>query len=101
VGWRVSAEPFFKVHFINDLKIRLSAGTNGNQGISTAAGYTVLSPRYSTTSLFANPVDSGTCPGPNCQQEIGPAYDLNGVNTGTLPSGYAKTATGNPNLKWE
>ena len=101
VGWRVSAEPFFKVHFINDLKLRLSAGTNGNQEISTAAGYTVFSPRYSTTSLFANPVDSGTCPGPNCQQEIGTAYDLNGVNTGTLPSGYAKTATGNPNLKWE
>jgi len=101
VGWRLSQEEFFKIHWINDLKFRLSDGTNGNQEISTAAGTTIYSPRYSTTSLFANPVGTGTCPGPNCQQEIGTAYDLNGVNTGTLPSGFAKTATGNPNLKWE
>ena len=64
-------------------------------------GTTVYSSRYSTTSLFANPVNSSTCPGPNCQQEIGTAYDINGVNTGNLPSGFAKAATGNPNLKWE
>ena len=101
VGWRLSQEEFFKINWINDLKFRLSDGTNGNQEISTAAGTTIYSPRYSTTSLFANPVGTGTCPGPNCQQEIGTAYDLNGVNTGTLPSGFAKTATGNPNLKWE
>ena len=93
VGWRISQEPFFKVDFINDLKLRLGAGTNGNQEISTAAGSTVFQPRYSTTSLFAD--------FPCCHQETGTAYDLNGVNTGTLPSGFAKTATGNPNLKWE
>lgn len=101
IGWRLSQEEFFKVKWIDDLKFRLSDGTNGNQEISTAAGATIYSPRYSTTSLFANPVNTSTCPGPNCQQEVGTAYDLNGVNTGTLPSGFAKTATGNPNLKWE
>ncbi|HLQ11972.1 MAG TPA: SusC/RagA family TonB-linked outer membrane protein [Steroidobacteraceae bacterium] len=93
VGWRLSQEPFFKVNFINDLKIRASLGSNGNQEISTSASATVFSPRYSTTSLFAD--------FPCCQQETGTAYDLNGNNSGTLPSGFAKTATGNPNLKWE
>jgi len=100
-GWRVSQEDWFKVSWINDLKLRLSEGTNGNQEISTAAGSTIYSPQYSTQSLFANPVNTSTCPGPNCQQEMGTAYDINGVNTGSLPSGYAKIATGNPNLKWE
>jgi TonB-linked SusC/RagA family outer membrane protein len=101
VGWRLSQEDWFKLPWVNDAKLRLSDGTNGNQEIATNAGQTVYSSRYSTTSLFANPVNSSTCPGPNCQQEIGTAYDLNGVNTGSLPSGFAKAATGNPNLKWE
>jgi len=101
LGWRISQEDWFKLPWVNDLKFRLSEGTNGNQEIATNAGTTVYSSRYSTTSLFANPVNSSTCPGPNCQQEIGTAYDINGVNTGNLPSGFAKAATGNPNLKWE
>jgi TonB-linked SusC/RagA family outer membrane protein len=100
-GWRVSQEDWFKIKWIDDLKLRVSEGTNGNQEIPTYAGATIYSPQYSTTSLFANPVNTSTCPGPNCQQEMGTAYDLNGVNTGTLPSGFAKIATGNPNLKWE
>jgi len=100
-GWRVSQEDWFKLPWVNDLKVRLSDGTNGNQEISTSAGTTIYSPQYSTTSLYANPVNTSYCPGPNCQQEMGTAYDLNGVNTGALPSGFAKVATGNPNLKWE
>jgi TonB-linked SusC/RagA family outer membrane protein len=101
IGWRLSQEDWFKLPWVNDLKLRLSDGTNGNQEIATNAATTVYTSRYSTTSLYANPVNSSTCPGPNCQQEIGTAYDLNGVNTGSLPSGFAKAATGNPNLKWE
>jgi hypothetical protein len=31
----------------------------------------------------------------------GTAYDINGVNTGTLPSGFVQTQLGNSNLKWE
>lgn len=100
-GWRVSQEEWFKLPWVNDFKLRISEGANGNQEISTAAGSTIYSPQYSTTSLYANPVNTSTCPGPNCQQEMGTAYDLNGVNTGTLPSGFAKVASGNPNLKWE
>ena len=100
-GWRISKEPWFHVHWINDMKFRVSDGTNGNQEIATDAGVTVYRPQYSTTSLYANPVDTTTCPGPNCQQEMGTAYDINGVGTGTLPSGFAKVSTGNPNLKWE
>jgi len=100
-GWRVSQEDWFKLPWVNDFKLRVSEGTNGNQEINTAAGTTIYSPQYSTTSLYANPVNTSYCPGPNCQQEMGTAYDLNGVNTGTLPSGFAKVATGNPNLKWE
>jgi TonB-linked SusC/RagA family outer membrane protein len=101
IGWRLSQEEWFKLPWVDDLKLRLSDGTNGNQEIATDAGTTVYSSRYSTTSLYANPVNSAYCPGVNCQQEIGTAYDLNGANTGTLPSGFAKAATGNPNLKWE
>jgi TonB-linked SusC/RagA family outer membrane protein len=93
VGWRLSQEPFFKVDFVNDLKLRASVGTNGNQEISSSAASTVYQSRYSTTSLFAD--------FPCCQQETGTAYDLTGANTGTLPSGFAKSQTGNPNLKWE
>jgi TonB-linked SusC/RagA family outer membrane protein len=100
-GWRASQEDWFRIPWINDFKVRISEGTNGNQEISTAAGTTIYSPQYSTTSLYANPVNTSYCPGPNCQQEMGTAYDLNGVNTGTLPSGFAKVGTGNPNLKWE
>jgi TonB-linked SusC/RagA family outer membrane protein len=101
LGWRISQEDWFKLAWVNDLKLRLSQGTNGNQEIATDAGTTVYSSRYSTTSLYANPVNTSYCPGINCQQEIGTAYDLNGLNTGSLPSGFAKAATGNPNLKWE
>ena len=31
----------------------------------------------------------------------GTAYSLTGVKSGTLPSGYQKTQSGNPDLKWE
>jgi len=100
-GWRISQEDWFKLNWVNDLKLRVSDGANGSQEIPTYGGSTIYSPQYSTTSLFANPVNTTTCPGPNCQQEMGTAYDINGANTGTLPSGFAKVSTGNPNLKWE
>lgn len=88
-AWRLSEESFFEVEFVDDLKLRASWGQNGNQEISTTAASTVFVPRYSTTSLFTNDQDEGT------------AYDLNGANTGTLPSGFARVQTGNPDLKWE
>lgn len=37
-GWRISSEPFFKVKAINDLKLRLGWGQNGNvEGLSNYA----------------------------------------------------------------
>ncbi|MDZ4079713.1 MULTISPECIES: SusC/RagA family TonB-linked outer membrane protein [Hydrocarboniphaga] len=88
-GWRISNEPFFNLDSINDLKFRASWGQNGNQEISTGATSTIFVPRYSTTSLFTNQQDEGT------------AYDLNGVNSGSLPSGFARVQMGNEDLKWE
>lgn len=98
LGWRLNNEDFFQ-HIassasISNLKMRAGRGTVGNQtslGISSnLAAYTLYAPNYGTASsqfpLWIN---------------IGTAYDLNGVNTGTLPSGFALIQTGNPNLKWE
>lgn len=35
------------------------------------------------------------------QQDEGTAYDITGANGGTLPSGFVRAQTGNPDLKWE
>lgn len=88
-GWRVSEESFFNTDIVNNLKLRASWGQNGNQEINTRATSNIYEARYATKSLFTTQQDEGT------------AYDLNGVDQGTLPSGFAKIQTGNPNLKWE
>ncbi|MFT4787467.1 MAG: TonB-linked SusC/RagA family outer membrane protein [Paraglaciecola sp.] len=89
VGWIVTNEDFFKVDFISSLKLRASWGETGNQEISTSATRTTYQPRYATQSLFTDQQDEGT------------AYDITGANTGTLPSGFTRAQTGNPDLKWE
>ncbi|WP_170864374.1 SusC/RagA family TonB-linked outer membrane protein [Fodinibius roseus] len=48
VGWRLSEEPFFNADFINNLKLRLSWGINGNRSIGT---YSALQ-RYSTADYI-------------------------------------------------
>jgi len=88
-GWFVSDEAFFDVDFIDELKLRASWGENGNQEIDTRATSTIYESRYATTSLFTTQQDEGT------------AYDLNGADTGNLPSGFARVQIGNPDLKWE
>jgi TonB-linked SusC/RagA family outer membrane protein len=88
-GWRISEENFFNVEAIDELKLRASWGQNGNQEINTRAIATIYEPRYATPSLYTNEQDNGT------------AYDLHGVDQGTLPSGFARIQTGNPDLKWE
>lgn len=89
VGWRISDEDFFNIDAIDDLKFRASWGQNGNQEINTRAIATIYESRYATQSLFTTLQDEGT------------AYDLYGADQGTLPSGFAKIQTGNPDLKWE
>ena len=94
LGWRINNEEFFRninsSSVISNLKLRAGIGTVGNQQIGNLAAYTLYYANYGTSSP-ANPawVNTGT------------AYDLHGVNTGTLPSGFVQTQKGNPNLKWE
>lgn len=88
-AWRISEEEFFDFDAVDDLKLRISWGENGNQQIDTKAAIGIYTPRYATRSIFTNTYDEGT------------AYDLAGANQGILPSGYAKTQTANPDLKWE
>ncbi|MFK8160824.1 MAG: SusC/RagA family TonB-linked outer membrane protein [Lewinella sp.] len=72
LGWRVSEEPFLQgSKAINDLKIRLSAGTTGNQNIGDFASF----------GLFAT----------------GSNYNFNGqIVPGTRPATIS-----NENLRWE
>ncbi|MDE3212480.1 MAG: SusC/RagA family TonB-linked outer membrane protein [Bacteroidota bacterium] len=91
VGWRINNEKFFQnVKNVSNLKLRAGIGTVGNQQIGNLAAYTLYYANYGTSSAaFPLWLNTGT------------AYDINGVNTGTLPSGFVQTQLGNPNLKWE
>jgi TonB-linked SusC/RagA family outer membrane protein len=88
LGWRVSQEAFMKkIPFISDLKLRGNYGVTGNQTIGNYASYLLYQAIYGTDPTFN--ADRGT------------AYDIKGVGTGTLPSGFVKVQEGNNNLKWE
>ncbi len=78
-GWRVSDESFFQgVSFINDLKIRGSYGTMGNQ--------LAVSPQNQFYSYGGDPGSS--------------FYDINGTFTSSA-QGFRPTRIGNPDAKWE
>jgi TonB-linked SusC/RagA family outer membrane protein len=78
-GWRISDEPFFKgITFINDLKIRGSYGTMGNQ--------LAVSPQNQFYLYGGTPGSS--------------FYDVNGTFTSALP-GFRPVRIGNPDAKWE
>jgi TonB-linked SusC/RagA family outer membrane protein len=95
LGWRVNQESFLKdVSEISNLKIRAGLGRVGNQQIGNLASYGLLKANYGTIN---SPL--GTFPGG--WLNTGTAYDIGGVNTGTLPSGYVQVQAANPNLKWE
>ncbi len=96
LGWRISNEQFFEnVDFISDLKLRAGYGEVGNQEIGDIARFGLYEARY----------------GPNQSQfiggffeiyyNVGTAYDINGNNTGNLPSGFVSIQAPNPDLKWE
>lgn len=95
-GWRIINEDFMQsVNWLSDLKLRAGYGEVGNQEIGDVARFGLYDSRY----------------GPNLAQyaggffevyyNIGTAYDINGNNTGTLPSGFVSIQAANPNLKWE
>ncbi len=78
-AWRVSEEKFWpKNNIIDNVKIRVAWGQNGNSAISN---------NYAAFSTYAYDLGNG-------------AYDLNGTNTNVV-SGIKVATTGNPNLKWE
>ena len=78
-AWRVSEEKFWKKNnIIDNVKLRLAWGQNGNSAISN---------NYAAFSTYTYDVGNG-------------AYDLNGTGTSTV-SGIKVLTTGNPDLKWE
>ena len=78
-AWRLSEEKFWpKNKIIDNVKIRLAWGQNGNSAISN---------NYAAFSTYAYDLGNG-------------AYDLNGSNTNVV-SGIKVATTGNPDLKWE
>lgn len=91
LGWRINNEDFLKnVGVLSNLKLRAGWGKVGNQEIGNLSAYTILQPNYGTSSSdFPVWLNTGT------------AYDINGVNTGSLPSGFVQVQRGNANLKWE
>jgi TonB-linked SusC/RagA family outer membrane protein len=89
LGWRLSDEKFMKdIDFVSQFMLRAGAGRTGNQKIADDATFGLFIPGYGLTLL-----------GP--RRNIGSAYDLGGLGSGTLPSGVIATQTANPELKWE
>jgi TonB-linked SusC/RagA family outer membrane protein len=88
LGWRIVNEPFMKSQeFVSDLKLRGGLGRVGNQDIGDVARFGLFETRY------------GNIDGP--WTNIGTAYDLNGNDTGILPSGFVSIQGENLALKWE
>ncbi|QHT72218.1 TonB-dependent receptor [Rhodocytophaga rosea] len=93
IGWRISNEAFMSsVDVISNLKIRAGIGRVGNQKIGNLARFGLYAPNYGT-------MDFRDWYG--AWRTIGTAYDINGNNSGILPSGYVALQQGNDNLKWE
>jgi len=95
VGWVISQENFLQnLDFISNLKLRAGYGMVGNQEIGDYSRFQLWKPDYSGIS-------------PNWFTQLfglyqgGTAYDLNGADKGTLPSGFRMTQSANPDLKWE
>ena len=88
VGWIMSRESFMAntSPIISFLKLRVGVGRVGNQEIGDNARFALFATNYGTMSF---------------ERFTGTAYDINGVGTGNLPSGYVKTQTENSKLKWE
>lgn len=76
-GWRISAEDFFDLTMVDDLKLRVGWGETGNQDI----------PPYSTFSSYRSY--------PNYSN-----YPISGSQN-NVALGLTETRNGNPNLKWE
>jgi len=98
VGWRISNEEFWKDNdLVNSLKFRAGYGEVGNQSIGDVARFGLFQSRYGQNQLQA----TGDTFFFNTFYNVGTAYDLNGNNTGNLPSGFVSIQAANPGLRWE
>ncbi|MFD1143634.1 SusC/RagA family TonB-linked outer membrane protein [Larkinella insperata] len=99
VGWRIDKEAFMQnVKVVSNLKLRAGVGRIGNQDIGDLARFGLFEPRYGT---LASQVPNGHNGFFDQYWNVGTAYDLNGVNSGTLPSGFVQTQGENTALRWE
>jgi len=95
LGWRINNEEFFNSELITNLKLRAGYGEVGNQSIGDLARFGLYESRYGPTQNTYQPDFF------NMYYNVGTAYDLNGSNTGNLPSGFVSIQAANENLKWE
>jgi TonB-linked SusC/RagA family outer membrane protein len=96
VGWKIDKEAFMQdQHLFSELKLRAGVGRVGNQQIGDLGRLPLYYARYGTSQ---NDLTPGFW---EAYMNIGTAYALSGVNTGTLPSGFVQTQAANPGLKWE
>lgn len=88
-GWRMEEEDFIKNNFdfISILKPRFGYGQVGNQEIANDASLALYESLYGQDYTWH--WDEST------------SYDIQGNDSGTLPSGFRRTKSGNPTLKWE
>lgn len=91
VGWTLSNEDFIKnsLPVFSNLKFRAGAGKVGNQEIGDYSSFRQFATNYGSVDPLGTTRANGS------------AYDINGANTGSLPSGYVATRTANPDLRWE
>lgn len=96
VGWRINNEDFLKDNdFVSNLKLRAGYGEVGNQSIGDVARFGLYESRYGPNQNVYVPDFF------NIYYNVGTAYDLNGSNTGNLPSGFVSIQAANSGLKWE
>jgi TonB-linked SusC/RagA family outer membrane protein len=90
LGWRINKEKFAQdlIPFFSDLRVRAGWGQTGNQEISNQAVYSLYIANYAGGN-------------PTWATSYGTAYDISGVGSGLLPSGFIATQTKNDDLRWE
>ncbi len=99
-GWRITEMDFMdNVETFSNLKFRAGWGRVGNQDIGNFASLGLFEPRYgATASQIAGVGHDGFF---DQYWNLGSAYDLNGANSGNLPSGFVSVQAGNHALRWE
>lgn len=92
LGWKINSESFMQgIEAISNLKLRAGIGRVGNQDIGDFASLGLFRANYGT-------IGTGF---PGSWLNMGTAYDLGGINQGSLPSGFVSVQGANPSLRWE